>query len=130
MKAYWEYQCEECHVWTFLRDVDAVERPEDALCPEGHEAVTLSKQPFLDAVLLSILPAERVVDQVTKDTAGKGRYFLMLTDPQSGRERISRWEYKWQTIIEMLEGFRGMPAAKAWGLLDRIDAESNHNYLR
>ncbi|GAB6188173.1 hypothetical protein [Thermopirellula anaerolimosa] len=130
MKAYWFYTCELGHRWTLFREEDAAEAPSDAICPQGHEAVTLQKQRLLDMVQVAIRPAARVVDQRTGRIDHEYEYYLVVTDLHNNVERMSRKPLSWSDAKAALDRFRVRPdkpgtvtAERAWEIMDVLDAE-------
>src|SRR5215212_2077567 len=83
MKVYWEYQCDYGHRWTLYRDENALEEPDDAVCPYGHEAVTLQKARPIDVVQITFRPAARIIDDVTNKVVDERKYWLVLSDANS-----------------------------------------------
>ena len=131
MKAYWFYSCDFGHDWTFFRDEDTVINPHDEMCPFGHEAVTLSKQPMLDMVQVAIRPAARIVDKVKGQTAHEYEYYLVVTDLHNNIERMSRQPLTWHDAKAALDRFRIRPdkpgtvsPSRAWEIMDSLDAEN------
>lgn len=130
MKAIWEYRCDFGHSWSVFRDEDAGELPEDAVCPFGHEAVTLHKSQLLNMVQVSLRPAARVVDSVTGRTGHEYEYFLVITDLHKGIERMSAKAFTWEAAKAAFDRFRIRPDSpgtaspdQAWQRMDEIDAE-------
>lgn len=123
MKVYWRYQCEFGHSWTSLRAENSPENEEDALCPWGHEAVTLSKQPLIDVVEVAIRPAAQVVYPTTdaRRVAHDYEFYVVVRDLHDERERMSRRPFTWDEAKNLQDRFRNLPAAKAWNLLDDLD---------
>jgi hypothetical protein len=121
VKAYWHYKCDHGHAWTVFRDAEADEDPADAVCPSGHEAVTLSKCPLLDVVQVSIRPAAQVIDSVTGRFGHEYEYYLVITDLHESAERMSAHRYTWSRAKELLDHFRNLPAGQAWQELQRLD---------
>lgn len=80
MIGFWMYQCDKGHSWEVYRDLDADERPEDACCPHGHEAVTLKKCPAARRLEVVIHSAARVVDKLKGQIVGEGRFYVSLRD--------------------------------------------------
>lgn len=116
----------------FFRDEDAIESPEDALCPHDHphddplipsgrEAVTLSKQPMIDAVQVAIRPAARTVDRVTGKVAHEYEFFIVVSDLHTGTERQSQNSFTWSAAKDALDSFRNLSSKRAWEVLAEID---------
>jgi hypothetical protein len=134
MKAFWIYRCDFGHVWMLLRDEDVPESPEDAICPLGHEAVTLEKARLLDMVQIAIRPAAQVVDTTTGQTGHEYEYYLVVTDLHRGVERMSRRPLTWSDAKAVLDRFRARPdkpgtmsPAEAWAVMDELDASSERH---
>jgi hypothetical protein len=121
MKAYWHYLCEYGHSWTVMRDYDDAEAAADAVCPAGHEAVTLQKSPLLDAVQVAIRPAGQIVDVVKKQVGHENEFYLVVKDVHTETERSSVHTYTWPQIKVLLDRFRNLPASLAWKELDRME---------
>lgn len=128
MKAYWEYRCDEGHAWTVFRDVDESENPDDAVCPFGHEAVTLHKALLLEMVQIAIRPAARVVDEKTGRIGREYEYCLVVIDLHNDVERMSRRTLSWNDAKAAMDRFRLRPdkpgtvsADRAWQILDELD---------
>lgn len=132
MKASWLYCCDFGHTWTRYREEDASEMPGDNVCPEGHEAVVLRKQPMLDMVQIAIRPAARIVDSVKGQVGHEYEYYLVVTDLHGDAERMSRKPLAWHDVKASLDRFRTQPdkpgtvtPARAWKILDDLDAEGS-----
>lgn len=121
MKVYWTYRCDWGHRWEYMREEDAEELPEDAICPYGHEAVTLQKAMPVDEVVISFLPSGVIIDQVTQQLSLHGKYWLELTDRVGGEERKkSKQTYNWLDIVQLASKFHGLTKNKAWQLWERL----------
>lgn len=129
MKAFWEYRCDEGHAWTVFRDINALEDPSDAICPFGHEAVTLHKSPILDMVQVALRPAARIVDDVKHRIGNECEFYIVITDLRTDVERMSQKRWTWSDAKAMMDRFRLRPdrpgtvsAERAWQILDELDA--------
>jgi hypothetical protein len=128
MKAFWEYRCDLGHVRVVFRDEDFPESPEDAICPFGHEAVTLQKRQMLDMVQVAIRPAAQIVDTCRDQVGHEYEYYLVVTDLHNNVERMSRKPLTWSDAKATLDRFRVRPdkpgtvsPARAWELMDDLD---------
>ncbi len=106
MKEYRHYMCDFGHQWTLFKNANEPEIDSDCLCPEeGHEAVTMTRKPALDDVQIIFRPAVRIVDPVKGQVAGRGRYYLVITDLDGQEERISRISYTWVEVCHHARNF-------------------------
>lgn len=119
MRVWWMYQCDEGTSWSVFREQDAVERPEDAVCRDGHEAVTLTKMPPADLVRVALVPATRVADQVTGRTWHDKRYLLEVST-WDGEARLSEREFEWNEAVRRMAQFEGLSPDRAWSRWDRL----------
>ncbi len=129
MKAFWNYRCDYGHEWDLFRDESASESPDDAICPFGHEAVTLEKCRLLDMVQLAIRPAAQIVDMTTGQIGREFEYYVVVTDLHNDIERMSRKPLTWNDAKAVLDRFRirsdkpgTVSPAQAWELMDGLDA--------
>lgn len=121
MKSYWNYRCDEGHSWQIIKDINDEELAEDEICPYGHEAVVLTKNPFVDIVQVSLRSSGRIVDTVTGRIGFEKFYFIVLTDFYNDRERVSKSHYKWEEAIKLIEQFRDINPKIAWIRMDKMD---------
>jgi hypothetical protein len=120
MKVYWKYTCDFGHHWEFFRDEHAPEQPGDALCPQGHTAVTLQKERPVDKVQITLRPAAVIVDAVKNQVGWERHYWFILTDTEGVEERISARPYLWREVLGLAERFQGRSKASAWELWDKM----------
>lgn len=78
MRVFWQYMCDEAHQWEVLRDEDAEELPQIAVCPFGHEAVTLKKCRPTKQWQIIFQPADRIIDDVTGQVAFERLFYVCL----------------------------------------------------
>jgi len=83
------------------KDIDDGESPDETICPFGHEAVTLTKEAFLDYVQIGIRPAARITDDVTKSVGYEYEYYLVVSDIHTDREWMSEGTVSWQKAISL-----------------------------
>lgn len=121
VKVYWRYMCDDGHAWEIFRDEDAAESPEDSVCPDGHPAVTLTKQPPVDEIQIALRPAGRIVDRVTGQVALERRYLLVLSDLEGANERVSKRTYLWRELLSLAEKFHGRTRQSAWELWGKLN---------
>ncbi len=122
MKSYWVYACDHGHSWAIYREFDAAELPGDPICPAGHEAVTLSRQPVVDRVEITIRPAARIVDPVKGQVGHDNEYFLVLVDPRDGQQCVSQVALTWPEAIKAIQSIhdRGLTRERSWEYLERL----------
>lgn len=113
MRAYREYRCDHGHEWTVATQQTKVEAAADAVCPEGHEAVTCSEALPADEVQVLLRPAARVVDGVTARVSRSGRYYLVLLDRADRELCASNEDFSWDDAIKLAGLFRGKEATRA-----------------
>ena len=106
MRVFREYRCDFGHRWTVTGQQGTPEKPEDAICPEGHAAVTCSEQPPADRVQILIRPAARVVDKVSTRIWYSDRYYLLLIDRADCELRVSAQHYTWDEALELAVIFK------------------------
>ncbi len=121
MKAFWRYDCDFGHHWTFYRDLDAPERPEDTVCPFGHEAVTRTREPVVDRVEIAFRPGARVVDSVKGQIGHEYDFHLVLTDPRTGETRMSLRPVPWTEALRHAQALydRGLTRDRSWAYFDK-----------
>jgi hypothetical protein len=124
MMGYWMYQCDNGHSWEVYRDMEANERPEDALCPHGHEAVTLRKCPVVKQLETVIHDAGRVVDKLKNQAMGQGRFYVSLRDT-SGVMVTSQSPMDIQDAIELCGRLSQMSDAIAKKYLSRWEPKQD-----
>jgi hypothetical protein len=118
MLVWWQYRCDEGHSWRFLRDEHFDERPDDAVCEHGHEAVTLQKFQPADFARIGIVPAARAIDKVIGRVEQKDQYFLELSNWAGSDRRLSISGFEWADAVRRAELFRGLEyeaALNRWG---------------
>lgn len=113
--------CDFGHAWTVFRNLDDEESPQEAVCPHGHEAVTLKKCRMLDYVQVSIRPAAQIVDDVTKRVGHEYEFYVVASDLHSGEERSPANPYTWTQALALMERLRNVSPDRAWKLLDAED---------
>lgn len=97
--------CDEGHQWTFFRDEECEEKPEDRICPHGHEAVTLKKERALNDVVVTLRPAGRVVDFLRNQEAMRGSYYVVLSNIEGTEELVSEGVYNWEDACKFARKF-------------------------
>lgn len=105
MKEYRIYMCDFGHQWVLFKDQEDPEHEEDSICPEGHPAVTLSREPALDDVQVTFRPAGRIVDTVKKQVQGQGKYYIVISNLTGTQERVSKKVYTWQEACQIGKNF-------------------------
>jgi hypothetical protein len=61
MYVSWVYQCDSGHLWEYRLWPDEEPVSGSEFCPQDrHEAVTLSRRPQADRVIVELIPAARV----------------------------------------------------------------------
>ena len=113
MKLWWEYCCDFGHSWEILRSSEFVEQPEDRICKHGHEAVTLGKAEPADFVEVSIYPAVREVDYVTKRIGLENKFHVIVRAVNDDWQVISSNRYTKKEAIELVEAFAGLSLHQA-----------------
>lgn len=119
MREYRRYRCDEGHEWTLCRDSNEAERKPDGLCPQGHEAVTCSKELPADEVQVVLRPAARIVDAARGQVWHAGTYWLVLLDRADVELCVSRERYSWDDVIRLAGLFRGSSRERALLLWQR-----------
>ena len=119
MNAIWHYTCDHGHHWTMYRPLDAQEALGDAVCPHGHEAVTLYKAPHADRTRIILLPATTIADPVTLQLADEDRYFILISRADGSEERRSEEHYGWSEALKVAERFRNREYARSEVLWER-----------
>lgn len=119
MRVWWMYQCDGGTSWAVFREEDAPEREEDALCPDGHEAVTLTKMRPSDLVRVAAVPASRVADRVSGQTWHDNRYLLEVST-WDGESRLSERDFEWGEAAQHMARFRGLAPPQAWSQWDLL----------
>ncbi|MCC7385600.1 MAG: hypothetical protein IT384_27375 [Deltaproteobacteria bacterium] len=113
MRIVRQYTCDFGHRWHVKAQHDDAERPEDARCPEGHEAITRRDQEPADEVQIVLRPATRVLNQRTGSRILEGKYWLVLLDRVDAEVCTSTEMYGWDEIIKLSNLFRGKSVAEA-----------------
>jgi hypothetical protein len=114
MKVWWESRCHSNHRWETYDD-EAPEPPATAAtCPiDGSAAVTISPQPPADRVAVTISPAARIVDSVTKAIRHEGEYFIEIWSFDHAETRRNTKALSWEDAVNTVELFRGVSWADA-----------------
>ena len=99
------YTCDFGHQWIVRRLGGEAEQTGDAICPEGHEAVTCQLEVPADEVQVLLRPAARVSDQITGQLMLEGRYWLVSLDRYGEELRCSKGDvqlgecgFAWQIV--------------------------------
>ena len=119
MRVYRTYRCDFGHRWGVAGQTDVPESARDAVCADGHEAVTCQEEFPADEIQVLLRPAARVVDRVTGQVRDGGKYFLVLLDHADQELRTSRERYTWDEVVQLALRFRGKDrkrALDAWDL--------------
>jgi hypothetical protein len=107
--AFWHYHCDFGHQWVLYRATDAAERPADAVCPHGHEAVTRQVLRHADRARLELVPAARVYPTGRGEAVmAEGLYRLALSRLDGTGELQSEREYDWEQAVALAARFRGL----------------------
>jgi hypothetical protein len=116
MKVYWHITCDYGHKWGGFLEEDA-----EILmrCPEGHEAVICCKEPPIDQVQVTIRPAGRIVDKVTKKSAGDRQVWIVVSDIQGCWEYQSQKIYSWREAEKIVRLFECCPLERQSKSLSR-----------
>src|SRR5215204_58678 len=93
MKVYFSLMCDFGHRWGGFLDEEA---EVSNVCPEGHDAVTLSKMPPIDQVQVTIRPAGRLADAVKGQYIYENKVQLIVSDIQGTWEYRSQQVYSWR----------------------------------
>jgi hypothetical protein len=80
MLFYWKCSCDEGDGWMLLKNTDHVPDDLSLLCPFGDPAVVVKPCQLLQTVLVTVLPAEQVTDEISGQSAYRDRYYVQLTD--------------------------------------------------
>lgn len=109
MKSYWHYHCDFGHQWFIIRDFDAEENPEDAVCPFGHEAVTLAKQPIVYPVEIRLTPATQIADpRVKKQIILTKHCYITAIDLETGKECRAFHPVLWEIAKDKIAKYFSM----------------------
>ena len=130
MRFYFEYACDEGHRWEDFGERDALDSEASVACPYGHEAVTVRKSPVPDVVEVSIRPAVRICDAVTRQISLSRKYYLVVRSMQSGFEKATTRRLTFQQSIDAVRLFQNehsgggdtVSPEVAWRLVDEIDS--------
>ena len=116
MKVYFELRCDFGHRWGGFLDEEAAV-PEE--CPEGHEAVTLTKMPPIDQVQITIRPAGRLVDAASGRYAFENKVQIVVSDIQGAWEYQSQQFYSWREAESVVRMFEKRSLAQAKDIVER-----------
>ena len=119
MMGYWMYQCDKGHSWEVYRDLEASERAEDAICPHGHEAVTLRKWAMAKRLEVVLHDAGRIVDKVKGQSLGSGRYYVSLRGTDGEIAVTSKKPMEIQDTLELCSRLAQMSDEMAKKYLSR-----------
>ena len=113
MRVYRRYRCDYGHEWTLIRQKGEPEMEGETRCPEGHEAITCNEEPPADEVQILLRPASRIVDNVTGQIWGSGRYYLVLFDRSDTELCVSMEHYSWDEVVELASLFKSKSVTRA-----------------
>ena len=117
MKEYRHYMCDSGHQWILYKDGNDPALDSDCHCTEGHQAVTMMRSPALNDVQITFRPAGRIVDSVTGQVYGKGKYYIVITNMDGNQEEISKKIYSWEEAFKAAKIFDNQSfemALKMW----------------
>lgn len=114
-----KYRCDFGHSWTHKRKVGADISPTDAVCPEGHPAVTCQEETPHDLVSVLFRCATRIVDPVRKQLVEEKRYWLVLQDRTGCELAESTYTYDWDDAARLARRFEGKDPGQALALWSR-----------
>ena len=113
MRLYLRYQCDFGHEWTIVgSELDLQDRVRH-MCEYGHPVITISKEPAVDEVEITIRPAARIVDEIKRQVLLQGRYWLVLSSQVSDEQLVSSQSYVWKETLVLAERYRGKTFAEA-----------------
>ena len=115
MKVYFELVCDFGHSWGGFFDEEA-EVPD--VCPEGHEAVTLTKEPPIDQVQVTIRPAGRLAHG---RPIFENEVQIIVGDIQGTWEYQSQKLYSWREAEAVVRRFEKMSLAQAKAIIARSE---------
>ena len=108
MNVWWQFRCEENHVWEVYGPDGAEPPPGAESCPhDGSRAVTASPMPPADRVRLCAVPAARVSDRVRGTVVAEDEYFVEIARWDAGQHLRSERSFTWAEAMTRLERFRG-----------------------
>src|SRR5579872_1805842 len=101
MRVFRSYRCDNGHHWQVQRQASEDVRTSDAICPDGHPAITCRTELPVGDVQILISPAARVVDEVRGQRILDGRYYLSLLDNIGQEVCSSKQHYDWDTAVKL-----------------------------
>lgn len=104
-KEYRRYRCDHGHEWIIFKDESELELPENRLCPEGHEVVTLQREKVLGHVQITFRPAGRIIDSVKGQSIMEGRYYVVIDDLLSSKELVTDNTFTWDEACKFARKF-------------------------
>lgn len=115
MKVYFSLVCDFEHRWGGFFDEEA-ELPD--VCPEGHEAVTLTKEPPVDQVQVTIGPAGRLAHG---RPIFENKVRVIVSDIQGTWEYQSQQLYSWREAEAVVRRFEKRSLAQAKWVTERSE---------
>lgn len=107
MIVWLEFMCDRNHSWEFLHDEATDLPPSAARCPvDGTEAVTMGRNVPV-GVRVAIVPAARIVDEVTGQVGHMTEYMLEVR-PWQGPGSLLSAMMTWDLAVERAQWFKGL----------------------
>lgn len=124
MRTYWHGMCDDNHSWTVLQDPGDPDPAEPVCCPEGHAAITFSRNPAADVVAVTVDPAARVADGVTSKVLFDHHYFITVTSLVTDEVRRTQRMWLDREVLAVAQRFVGRNRRQAFLLIEQLDADS------
>lgn len=121
MKKKWiEYSTEIGERWEFLKNITDIDNDNDSISSlSGNRAVYKKVMQPTDIVVVSIIPSERIIDDVTNQRGKDKQYYLMLELLNDEWFCLSQNSYIKEEIIKLSTLFVGLnkvQAEKLWNM--------------
>ena len=115
MKAYFDLICDFGHRWGGFWDENVIV---PVICPEGHEAVTCTKNAPIDQVQITFRPAGRLTDSVKGQYSFENKVQIVISDIHQAWAYESKRLYSWREAEDILRLFEKKSLAQAKQIIE------------
>lgn len=108
MKKWIEFHTENGEIWELFKNIDEKDQEKDQISISGDLAVYRKEMLTADLVSVSVIPAARIIDDVTQRKGEENRFYLKIESLKENWFCFSRKNYTKDEIMKLVDMFTGM----------------------